>query len=116
MLETGDRLLIAHRRLFADDHPRFFVGTVESYDAGVVLVAGHSWVRDPFSGDCVRKPDLRTKVISLVSGSILVYRLPRDLNVDELRMEHGGDNELVLTDGDKLHMDLTERVPRRRVA
>jgi hypothetical protein len=36
LLKTGDKILIAHPRLFESDQDRFFVGQVEDYEAGVV--------------------------------------------------------------------------------
>jgi hypothetical protein len=42
MLKEGDKILIAHRRLFEKDDVRFFVGRVDAYEAAT----GHSYVRD----------------------------------------------------------------------
>jgi hypothetical protein len=114
MLNTGDKILVSHRRLFDEDQPRYFVGEVVGYDAGVVMVSGYSWVREPFSGGCSRKDDRRTKVLSLTSGSVLAYRLPESLDVGELRIELADEHSLTLTDGQAFRMDLTERLPRPR--
>ena len=35
ILETGAKVLIAHRRLFEGDHGRYFTGVVEGYEGGL---------------------------------------------------------------------------------
>jgi hypothetical protein len=112
ILNAGDRLLVAHRRLFADDQPRFFVAVVDAYESGVVMASGYSWVRDPFSGGYQRNGDRRTKVFSLVSGSVIVYRLPANCDPERLEVALVGDHGLVVRDPSGFEMDLTERRPR----
>jgi len=109
MLKTGDHVLLSHRRLFAEDQPRFFTGTVNDQEHGVATATGHSWVRDPFSGDWVRSNHERTKVFSLVSGSLIVYQLPIACEMRELAFVQLPDQALILRDGRSFEMDLTER-------
>ena len=47
ILANGTKLLICHRRLFADDNPRYFFGEVEVYADGVAKVTGYTWARMP---------------------------------------------------------------------
>ena len=108
ILKRADKVLLAHRRLFADDQPRFFVGTVGDYIDGVAKVTGHSWLRDPVRGDVLQKGDCRTKIVSLSSGTLLVYQLPDATQLDELRIERGERQEVFLTDGASLRLDLTD--------
>ena len=77
LLNEGDKILVAHRRLFARDEARFFLGRVDAYEAGVVKVTGHSYVRDMFAGKMLEKAELRTKLLSLSSGTLMVYLLPK---------------------------------------
>ncbi len=109
IIAGGAKLLIAHRRLFAEDQPRFFIGTVEAYAEGIARVSGYSWVREQIRGDIRRKRDQRTKLVSLASGTLLVYVLPKDLDIENLTIEHGPDRDYVLTDGKDFQMDLSER-------
>lgn len=111
MLNPGDKLLIAHRRLFEEDQPRFFVGRVVAYEAGVAKVSGHAWVKERVRGDFARKPDERVKFVPLGSGSIIAYQLPDQVELARLILrtaKHG----LVLTDDAGFSMDLTDRVPQ----
>jgi hypothetical protein len=113
VLTPGDHLLVAHRRLFADDQPRFFVGRVDELDGGILAVTGYSWLRDPVAGGFQRKDDLRTKLVAITSGAIIVYRLPRALALESLRLERVGEHGIFLVDGAGFRMDLAERLPHR---
>ena len=110
ILAKGDKILAAHRRLFAEDQPRFFTGEVEEMQGDLVVVTGHSWLRDAFESHMVRKNDTRTKILSLASGSLIVYRLPREVDLDALKLDIGISSQMVLTDGADFHMDVSESV------
>ena len=109
ILEKGDKILSVHRRLFAEDQPRYFTGVVERCEVGIAVVTGHSWVREPVQGEIIRKSDRRTKLISLNAGSLFVYLLDPKVRMENLEMRHGPTNEVVLSDGAELAIDLTER-------
>ena len=109
LLAKGTNLLVCHRRLFAEDQLRFFFGTVESYCEGIAKVSGFSWTRDPTHG-FQRKGDRRTKLIAVASGSLIVYEIEQELDVEDLRIEQPGGHAVVATDGRKFRMDLSERL------
>jgi len=109
LLEEGAKVLVCHRRLFAEDHIRFFFGSVEMYCDGVAKVSGFSWTRDPTHG-FQRKPDRRKKLIAVGSGSLIVYEIPREVDVEDIRVEQPGGHRVIVTDGTKFQMDLSERV------
>ena len=79
LLDPGATVLVAHRRLFKGDGVRFFIGRVDAYEAGVVKATGHSYTWDVLRGAMVQKTDARTKLLSLSSGTLLVYQLPSDI-------------------------------------
>jgi hypothetical protein len=107
LLEPGERLLVVHRRLFERDDSRFFLGEVEAFDAGIVRVTGYSFVRDAIGGTVCRKHEPRTKLLSLTSGTLLVYILPRSLDLVRAEL-HWKAAEIWLTDGDQFRMNLSE--------
>ncbi len=107
LLHSGDLLLVVHRRLFERDSSRFFVGNVETYEDGIVRVTGYTFVRDPVGGTVSRKNDIRTKLFSLSSGTLIVYLLPRELKLDSVQLA-SEDATLTLTCGDEYRMDLSE--------
>lgn len=109
LLETGAKILVCHRRLFAEDQPRYFVGFVVGCEDAVVKVTGFTWTRDVTHG-FHKKPDLRTKLISLHTGTVIVYELPRELEVEALRLEQPSGHQILLTDDEKFRMDLSERI------
>lgn len=109
LLDQGAKLLVCHRRLFAEDQPRFFIGCVEEYCEGVAKVSGFTWTRDPSHG-FQRKSDRRTKLISLASGSLIIYEIPASVELEAVRMEQPGGKLVSLTDEKKFRMDLSERI------
>ena len=107
ILENGSKVLVSHRRLFDGDQPRIFVGEVEGYEQGVVKVGGYTWGRDRALCRLTRKGDRRSKIFSIASGTLLVYELERELDVDELTIESEG-LQVWLMAGDRRVMDLSD--------
>lgn len=110
ILEPGMKVLIAHRRLFDGDQPRIFVGTVEGYAEGLARVTGYTWTRDGLRGGYQRKQDLRTKIVALASGTVIVYQLDSGVDLEHLSIGPEG-ADIVAQDGRGFRMDLTESHP-----
>lgn len=112
MLMAADtKVLVVHRRLFSEDQGRFFVGVVDGYENGVAKVTGRTWSQDQY-GSFVKKDDLRTKIISLASGTLIVYQLPNSTSLASVQLRTDPEDRVILTDGKDLAMDLTERLHR----
>ena len=109
VLESGCKLLVCHRRLFIDDPLRFFLGVVVASELGIAKVTGFTWTRDPTHG-FQRKPDRRTKLIAVASGSLIVYEIPGNVDGEALCVEQPGGHVVVVTDGAKFRMDMSERL------
>lgn len=107
ILDPGDNLLVVHRRLFERDHSRFFVGKVEDYQDGIARVSGYSFARDSTDSNYCRKPERHTKLLSIASGTLLVYYIPAEINVERVKMEVR-DTGLCLTDGAAFSMNISE--------
>ena len=107
VLKPGDKVLIVHRRLFEKDSTRFFVGAVEEYEAGLAKVTGFSFSRDMMTGLVHKKDDLRTKIVAIGSGTVLVYLLTGDPQIDKLHFVQSG-SKLKLIDFNGFEMDFTE--------
>lgn len=114
LLNEGDNLLIAHRRLFDKDESRFFLGKVVAYDMGLVKVQGHSFVRDVLSGRIIEKAELRTKIFSLTSGTLLVYQLPGTVSMDSFVLT-ADEGRLHATDGKGFKMNLADHAHAGRL-
>lgn len=63
LLDTENKLLVTHRRLFEKDAPRYFVGEVLGYQDGIAKVKAYSFVRDVSVSRMIRKDDTRTKLV-----------------------------------------------------
>jgi hypothetical protein len=61
-----------------------------------------------FSGNMKKKSDLRTKIMSIVSGTLIVYQLPVIVLLDSVIFNLDQDGGLVLTDGEGFSMDMSE--------
>ena len=114
ILEPGRKILVVHRKLFAEDLARYFVGTVEGYEVGIAKVTGRTYVRNTMSGEIPPKQELRTKIFALSSGTLIVYELPEATNLSRVKFVHTLDGKLTLTDGDRMSIDLTEAAETRR--
>ncbi len=55
-----------------------------------------------------KKPDLWTKAVSIVSGTLIVYQLPVTALLDSMRFSLDQDGGLVLTDKGEFTMDVSE--------
>jgi len=110
MLKPGEKVFIVHRRLFEKDTPRFFVGEVQAYEQGIAKVKGYTFVKDMFSGSMKKKSDLRTKIMSIVSGTFIVYQLPVTVLLDSVRFDLDQESGLVLRDNGGFSMDMSEVV------
>ena len=108
LLNKGDTILVANRRLFETDESRFFIGSVDEYEAGIVKATGRSYVRDVMSGRMIEKADKRTKILSLSSGTFLIYQIPGAPSPDAMKFTEE-EGRLSLTNEKGFRMDLTER-------
>jgi len=114
MLNDGDKVLVAHRRLFRGDAAHYFAGTVVAYEAGLVKVTGHSYVRDPVTGGMIEKSEPRTKVLALASGTLMVYQLPSATALESLTFTWDK-GRVTAIDGKGFEMNLGEVARRQRV-
>src|SRR5438132_12929098 len=105
LLNEGDKILVSHRRLFEKDEGRFFIGRVDAYESGVIKATGHSFVRDILGGRMVEKKEARTKILSVASGTLIVYLLPVQSSLETMKFE-SEEGRLSLTDGKGFTMNL----------
>ena len=109
MLESGDILLVVHRRLFEYDHSRFFVGRVEKYEDGIVRLCGYTFARDSVDGNFCRKAERHTKLYAIGSGTLITYIVPTNVDLENIKMVTLGAG-LTLTDGGSFAMNISEWV------
>ncbi len=73
----------------------------------MVKITGRSFVRDMMSGQMIEKVEARTKILSLSSGTLIVYQLPARASLDTMRFA-SADGILSLSDGQGFTMNLGE--------
>jgi len=107
VLSAGEKIHIVHRRRFEKEPHRHFVGTVEAYDSGIARVNGHVFTVDPVRFEFVRRPELRTRLVSLLGGDVLVNIIPTEVDLERVTYKHEA-KAVRVTDGLEWHLDLSE--------
>jgi hypothetical protein len=108
ILNEGDVVLVSHRRMFERDESRYFLGRVKTSEGDLLKVEGFTFVRDLSNGLVIKKEELRTRVLSLVSAGHIVYQLSNDIDINQAQIK-GGSGDVVLIDGIHQIMNLSER-------
>jgi hypothetical protein len=107
ILQPGEKIHVIHRRFFEKEPHRHFIGVVEACADGAARVVGHVWTVDRVKYVFVKRPEKRTRVISLVSGDLLINVLPPSVDLDRIVYKQEKKSVRV-TDGSDWHLDLSE--------
>jgi hypothetical protein len=107
ILKADEKIHVIHRRHYEKDHHRHFVGVVEAYEGGVARVTGHVYTVDTVKFSFIRRPEPRTRIISILSGDLLVNVLPEHVNLEKI-IYHQEKNAVRVTDGSDWHLDISE--------
>jgi len=107
ILRQGEKIHVIHRRRYDKDHHRHFIGVVENYENGIARVTGHSYAVDPVKFSFMKRPEPRTRIISIAAGDVLVNVIPAAVNLE--RIVYKQEKKAVrVTDGSDWHLDLSE--------
>ena len=107
ILQLGEKIHAIHRRHIEKEPHRHFIGVVEACEGGVARVTGHVWVVDSLRFAFIRRPELRTRLISLVSGDVLLNVIPASVDLEKIVYQQEPKSVRV-TDGSAWHLDLSE--------
>ncbi len=107
ILKQGEKVHIIHRRHYEKDHHRHFIGTVDSYEGGVARVTGHVYTVDSVKFSFLKRPETRTRLVSIVAGDVLVNILPANVNLEKITYKHER-KAVRVTDGGNWFLDLSE--------
>jgi hypothetical protein len=108
ILSVGDKIHVIHRQLFESDVRRHFVGTVEACDGSLARVKGYLFtMRMPGGEFAKHDPILRTRIIALDSGMLLINVLPAHVDIEKITYEHQGPQHILVTDGSDWALDLS---------
>lgn len=107
ILNPGEKVHVIHRRRFENESRRHFVGVVDSYESGVARVTGYVFSVDRSKYAFVRRPEKRTRIISLVSGDLLVNIIPPEVDLE--KVHYKVENKVTrVTDDANWHLDISE--------
>jgi len=108
ILAAGDKVHVIHRQLFAGDTQRHFVGTVVGCNGDLARISGYLFAKDPKNNEFGKHDSsLRTRIISLTSGMLIINVLPPDVDIEKITYVHRGAQHIVVTDGSDWHLDLS---------
>ncbi len=107
VVRTGEAIHIIERRLFSEAVRRHFVGEVLATSDRPLRVRGYLFVYDTSASTFSRKPELRTRIVSL-DNRVVVNVLPSSVDVNSVRYARDSDGNLTLTDNFELDLDISE--------
>lgn len=107
ILKQGEKIHVVHRRHFEKDPHRHFVGVVDAYEGGVARATGNVFTADLTKGVFFRRPEKRTRIISLISGDVLINVLPESVVLDAVVYKQEKKSVRV-TDGGDWFLDISE--------
>ena len=106
ILQKGEKVHIIHQRHFEKDPHRHFLGVVDNYENGIARVTGHIFTVDSVKFVFFRRPEPRTRIVSLHSGE-LINVLPPTVVLEKVIYKQ--DKKFVrITDESGWHMDISD--------
>lgn len=107
ILQKGEKIHVIHRRYIDKEPHRHFVGVVDAYSDGVARATGHVFAVDFVKFAFFRRPDVRTRLIAVASGDVLVNIIPPEVDLE--KVVYLQDKKFLrVTDGRKWHLDISE--------
>jgi hypothetical protein len=107
ILQKGEKIHVIHRRILEQEPHRHFLGVVDDYEDGIARVTGHVFAVDSVKAVFFRRPELRTRIISLITGDVLVNILPPSVDLEKVVYKQEN-KSLRVTDGGDWHMDISD--------
>jgi hypothetical protein len=107
ILRSGEKVHVIHRRYYDKDAHRHFIGTVEAYEDGIARVVGNVYTVDTVKFQYVRRPEVRTRIISIAAGDLLINVIPQSVDLNKITYKHEKKSVRV-TDGSDWFLDLSE--------
>lgn len=107
ILKPGEKVHIIHRRNYEKDNHRHFIGVVDSFELGIARITGHVYTVDTVKFTFVKRPEVRTRLVSVVSGDVLVNIIPSHVELEKITYKQER-KAVRVTDGSDWHLDLSE--------
>lgn len=107
ILQKGEKIHVVHRRQFEREPHRHFVGVVDFYDHGLARATGYIFTVDSVKFVFYRREELRTRIISLYSGDVLINVIPPSVDLKKIVYKQEKKSVRV-TDESGWHMDISD--------
>ncbi len=108
ILKVGEKIHVMIRRRFENDMRRHLVGEITEVGENVVRVEGYTFVLDTGTKKYTRRPELRTRIISLIDSGNIINVIPAATKLEAVAYKMSEDNRLIVTDGEHLSLDVNE--------
>jgi len=106
VLSTGDKIHVIHRKLFDGSTRRHFAGTVQACDGGLARATGYLFSMNKSNQFVRHDPLLRTHIVPLTSGLLIINLLPSHVALEKLIYKHDS-GQIVVSDGSDWHLHLS---------
>jgi len=107
ILEKGEKIHVIHRRHFDREPHRHFLGVVDAYELGIARVTGHIFTVDSAKLAFFRRPDVRTRIVSLHSGDVLVNIVPASVDLEKV-VYKSEKKSVRVTDGEGWNLEISD--------
>ena len=108
VIKPGEKVHVMQRRAFETDVRRHFIGEVTEASECAMRVIGYAFVYDKGTNQYVRRPERRERLVSLVSGSLIINIISPNAKVEKASYVFDKDGHLCVTDGETLTLDINE--------
>jgi hypothetical protein len=108
LLEIGEKVHIMIKRAFVGDIRRHFVGEIKKVDDNAIRVEGFVFIFDDGSNEYLRKPEIRTRIFSLIDARIIINIIPSSTVIEKVTYRLSEDDRLEATDGENFQLDINE--------
>jgi hypothetical protein len=108
IIKPGDKIHVIARRNFEGDMRRHFAGEITEASESVVLAKGYVFAFNSRTNQYVRRPEQRTRVVSLVDAKNIINMLPIEANIENITYQASKERVLVVTDGITFTLNIDE--------
>jgi len=108
VIKEGEKIHIITRRLFPEDVRRHFAGEIKAVDGHLVRVEGYVFIFDTTRNEWVKRPEKRSRILSLADGGHIVKVIPSEVVLEELRYQQSPEKHLMVSDGRRFSLDINE--------
>lgn len=108
IVRVGEKLHVITRRHFEGDVRRHFIGVVTEAEGDLVRLVGYVFVFENVTNRWVKRPDLRTRILSVGDSGQIVKVIPQNVGLEALSYQLSPAKHMCVTDGKDYWLDINE--------